>query len=71
MDRAEEIASGKIALYLIKLMQQLLKPKLLRLMDDDEQRLIVFRWAGARFLHREQLLQIEVTGIRQWRRHGF
>src|SRR5262249_19775685 len=70
VDRPEEIAFGKIALYFIKLMQQLLKPKLVRLMDDDKQRLVVFRRAGARLLKREQFFQIKVTGIRQRRRHN-
>jgi hypothetical protein len=47
VDRPEEIACGKISLYFVKLMQQLLKPKLVRLMDNDEQRLIVFRgWSA-------------------------
>src|SRR5215472_7811669 len=68
MDRAEKIACGKISLYFVKLMQQLLKPKLVRLMDDDEKRLIVLRRTRARLLQGEQLLQIEIAGVRQ-RRH--
>jgi hypothetical protein len=38
-------------------------------MDNDEERLIVFRRAGARFLKRKQFFQIEITGVRQ-RRHN-
>jgi hypothetical protein len=49
-------------------MQQLLKPELVRLMDDDEQRLIVFRRDGAGFLKRQQLLQVQITSVRK-RRH--
>ena len=47
---SEKIAAGKISVNFVKLVQQLLKPKLVRLMDDDEQRFIVFRGAGARLL---------------------
>jgi hypothetical protein len=68
VDRSEEIACGKISLYFVKLMQQLLKPELVRLMDDDEQRLIVFRRAGAGFLKRQQFLQVQITSVRK-RRH--
>ena len=35
----------KSRLYFLKLMQQLLKPKLVRLMNDDEQHLVVLRRA--------------------------
>src|SRR2546429_2659471 len=44
MNRTEEIACGKILLNFFKLMQQLLKPELIGLMNDDEQHFIVFRW---------------------------
>jgi hypothetical protein len=36
VDRPEEIACGKISLYFVKLMQQLLEPKLVCLVDDNE-----------------------------------
>ena len=68
MDRAEKIAGGEISLYFLELMQQLLEPELVRLMNDDEQHLVVLGRRGARLLHREQFLQIEISGIRQ-RRH--
>src|SRR5207302_8128904 len=35
MDRAEKIARGKISFYFLELMQQLLEPKLVGLMNDD------------------------------------
>src|SRR5262249_4924367 len=63
VDRSEEIACGKISLYFVKLMQQLLKPKLVRLMDDDEQTLVVLGRTRARFLKSEELLKIEITSI--------
>ena len=39
----QKIASGKIVLNFFKLMQQLLKPQLIGLMNDNEQHFIVFR----------------------------
>ena len=56
MDRAEEIARGKISFYFLKLMKQLLEPKFIRLMDDDEQHLVVLRRGRPRLLQREQFL---------------
>ena len=41
MNRAEEIAGRKIVFDLFKLVEQLLEPELVSLMDDDEQHLIV------------------------------
>jgi hypothetical protein len=46
-------------------MQQLLKPKLIGLMDDDEQHLVMLGRGGARVLESEQLLQVQVIGIRE------
>src|SRR2546423_339598 len=43
MNRAEEIPCGKIFLNFFKLMQQLLKPELIGLVNDDEEHFIVFR----------------------------
>jgi len=43
MNRAEEIASGKILLNFFKLMQQLLEPELIGLVNDDEEHFIVLR----------------------------
>src|SRR5438132_4301653 len=63
VNRAEKIARGKISIYLFELMQQLLKPQLVRLMNDDEERFIVLRRRGTRFLKRQQLLQIKITRI--------
>src|SRR5262245_29940075 len=50
VDGPEQIACGKISPYFLKLVQQLLKPKLVRLMNDDEQRLVMLRRTRARFL---------------------
>src|SRR4026207_1125883 len=43
MNRAEEIACGKILFNFFKLMQQLLEPELIGLVNDDEEHFIVFR----------------------------
>ena len=67
MNRAEEIAGRKISFDLLEFVEQLLEPQLVRLMNDDEQYLVVLRRRRARFLHRQQLLKIEIIGIRQWR----
>src|SRR5437667_9127016 len=40
---AKKVARGKVSFYFLELMQQLLKPQLVRLMNDDEEHLIVFR----------------------------
>ena len=69
MDRAEEIAGRKIAFDLLKLVEQLLEPQFVGLMNDDEQHLVVLRGRGARVLKGEQFLEIEIIGVRQ-RRHS-
>ena len=68
MNRAEKIAGREIFLYFFEFMQQLLEPQLVRLMNDDEQHLVMLGRRGARLLHREQLLEIEITGVCE-RRH--
>ena len=52
MNRPKETAGGKISLYFLELVEQLLEPKFVGLMDDDEQHLIVLSRGGARFLER-------------------
>ena len=44
MNRAEEIACGKIFLNFFKLMQELLEPELVSLVNDDEEHFVVLRW---------------------------
>src|SRR5581483_10717588 len=67
---AKQIAGGKIALYLFELVEQFLKPKLVGLMNNDEKHLVMFGRTRARLLQREQLLQIEVAGVREWHRES-
>jgi len=67
MNRAEEIAGGEILFDLLKLVEQLLEPQLVRLMNDDEEHLVVLGRSRARPLQCEQLLQIQIVGVRQGR----
>jgi hypothetical protein len=67
VNRTEKIARGKISLYFFELMEQLLEPKLVRLMNDNEKRLVVLGRARARFLQRKEFLQIQVTRVSEWR----
>ena len=46
---------------LIELVQQLLEPELVHLMNDDEQRLVVFRRIGLALLQAEQIVDAEVV----------
>src|SRR5712691_9063737 len=69
MNRAEKAAGRKIALYFLELMEQLLEPELVGLMNDDEQHLVVLGRGRARVLKREQLPQIEIGRVGQRRRH--
>ena len=47
----------------IELVQQLLEPQLVDLMDDDEQQLVVLGTVGPRLLQREELVQLQVVRV--------
>src|SRR5438552_9794159 len=68
MNRPEEIARGEISPYFLELMEQLLEPELVGLMNDDEEHLVVLGGRGTWLLKREQLLKIEIACVSQ-RRH--
>src|SRR5947199_3429435 len=68
MNRPEEIARGEISPYFLELMEQLLEPELVGLMNDNEQHLVVLGGAGTWLLKRAQLLKIEIACVSQ-RRH--
>jgi hypothetical protein len=63
---AEQVTGRKVSLYFPELMQQLLEPQFIRLMNDNEEHLIVFRRTRTRFLKREQILQVKITRVSQW-----
>jgi len=68
MNRAEQIAAGEISFDLLELMEQLLEPELVGLMDDDEQHLVVLGRSRTRPLESQEVLQIQIIGICE-RRH--
>src|SRR5438876_7064499 len=68
MNRPEGIARGEISPYFLELMEQLLEPQLVGLMNDDEEHLVVLGGRGTWLLKREQLLKIEIACVSQ-RRH--
>jgi tellurite resistance protein TerC len=49
----------------VELPQHLFEPQLVHLVDHDEQHLVVLGAVGARLLQREQLVDLEVRGVRQ------
>src|SRR5439155_19532437 len=63
MNRPEELARGELSPYFLELMEQLLEPQLVGLMNDDEEHLVVLGGRGTWLLKREQLLQIEITRV--------
>jgi hypothetical protein len=65
VDRGEKITRGKISFYFLELIEQLLEPQLICLMNDDEEHLIVLRGTRTRFLKRQQILEIKVTRVSQ------
>src|SRR5438874_11628181 len=57
MNRPEEIARGEISPYFLELMEQLLEPQLVGLMNDDEEHLVVLGARGMWVGKREALLK--------------
>ncbi len=49
--------------HTIELVQQLLEPQLIDLMDDDEQQFVVLGAFGTRLLQRQELLELQVIGV--------
>jgi len=49
----------------VQLVEHLLEPELIDLMDHDEEHLVVLRPFGAGLLQGEQLIQVQVSGIGQ------
>src|SRR5213083_1342233 len=54
----------------VELVEQLLEPQLVDLVDDDEKGLVVLRAVGERLLEREQLVELEVAGVGDGHRRG-
>jgi hypothetical protein len=60
---ARQVARREEALDVVDLVQDLLEPELVDLVDDDEQHLVVFGPVGARTLEVQQLRDAEVGGV--------
>jgi len=61
--RAWQVLASQQPLEVIELVQELLEPQLVHLVDDDEQRLVVLRSLGERLLEFQELVELEVAGI--------
>src|ERR1051326_4571399 len=69
MNGIEKFAGAKIPVNAVELMQELLEPELVGLMDDDKEHLVMLCGSGTWILKREQLLQIQIVRVSQgW--HG-
>ena len=62
--RAGTIVSRKQSLEVVQLVEDLLEPELVHLMDHDEEHLVVLRPLRQRALEREQLIDLQVFGVR-------
>ena len=49
--------------HAVELVQQLLEPQLVHLVDDDEEHLVVLGARGSRLLEREQLVDLQVAAV--------
>src|SRR6476646_1903202 len=69
MNGIEKFAGAEVPVNPLELVQQLLEPEFVGLMDNDEEHLVVLCWSGTWILKREQLLQIQIVRVSQgW--HG-
>jgi hypothetical protein len=59
------IVSGEQLLEVVQLVKNLLEPKLVHLMDHDEEHLVVLRSLRQGTLEREQLIDFQVIGVRR------
>ena len=69
----ERFAAAEMAHRRFDLVQHLLEPQLVDLMDDDEEQLVVVRRVALRNLQREQLVDVEIRAVGQrgrWGRHA-
>jgi hypothetical protein len=67
--RPGHVAPGEKTLEIAHLVQELLEPKLVHLVDDNEEDLVVFGPVRQRPLQGEQFVQFQIAGIGDG--HGF
>jgi hypothetical protein len=58
VQRPQGVIVDQPLLQIIQFVQNLLEPKLVNLVDDNKQHLIVFRTFGQRLLSRQNLIQL-------------
>jgi hypothetical protein len=63
VERARRVPPLQERLQIVDLVQQLLEPKLVNLVDDDEEGLVVLRPVGDRPLERKELVELEIAGV--------
>ena len=62
-ERARGVLASEQGFQVVELVEHLLEPQLVDLMDDDEQRLVVLGAVGQWALERQQLVELEIAGI--------
>ena len=65
VQRARRVPRFQQRVQVVQLVQHLLEPQLVHLVDDDEQGLVVLRPIGHRSLATEQLVEPQITRIRE------
>ena len=63
MLRPVGVIRGEQLAHAIELVEQLLEPELVHLMDDDEQQFVVFRSVRARLLQREEVVDAQIAAV--------
>ena len=64
-------SASKQPLHVVELVQHLLEPELVDLVDDDEEQLVVLGPVGARLLEVEELVDVEVAAVGDGGIHPF
>ena len=61
--RTMRLARAQQPRHVIELVQELLEPELVHLVDHDEEHLVMLGALGARLLKREELVDLEIAGV--------
>src|SRR5687768_1463634 len=61
--RPVRVIRGEQLAHAIELVEQLLEPELVHLMDDDEQQFVVFRSVRPRLLQREEVVDAQIAAV--------
>src|SRR2546426_6870787 len=63
---ARRLVAAQQRLEVAELVEHLLEPQLIHLMDDDKEHLVVLRSCRPRLLQGQELLELEVVRVGQW-----